>query len=98
MFAFFYGILEMNGTKVGRRGNDNHVYVAVDNLLVRIQPDKALIGGDVDILFVFQFLSQTVYPILKRVAQCHNRYAIRCREEVHRCATAAPSTTDDAGF
>src|ERR1019366_6236299 len=90
--------LEVDGAKARRRGQEHDIYAAVDDLLVGVQPNKASLGRDFDLIRVIllQALQTPLELILERIAHCREDDVLVGGEGLAGGAGAAPPATDQA--
>ena len=58
VFACFNSRGQVHRTEAGRCGQKHNVHAAIDELLVSVQPDEALVGGNFDA--VCKFFAETL--------------------------------------
>src|ERR1035441_5786817 len=90
--------LEVHGAKARRRGQERDIHAAVDDLLVGVQPNKALLGRDFDLIRVIllQALQTPLELILERVAYGREDDVLVGGEGLAGGAGATAPATDQA--
>ena len=69
MDTFLSGVLEMGRTEYGRSGDNDHVNTRVDDVLVSVEADKAMIIRNFLLPFFFQLVLEIVKPVRESVSK-----------------------------
>ena len=91
-------VLEVYGTEYGRRRNDNHIDTRVDNLLVCIKADEAVLGGNILIVLLLEVLAQALETICEGVTQSRNLDAVSGSQKVDNGTRTTAAAADNTGL
>jgi len=95
--------LEMDWPKMRRRGEEDKIDIAVDELLIRIETDVTAIIVDLNLITIgvivgTEHVSTTVESIAKDIGKRDEADLIARFEDIERCPGSAAAATEHAGF
>ena len=82
MDTFLSGVLEMGRTEHGRSGDNDHVNTRVDDVLVSVEADKAMIIRNFLLPFLFQLVLEVVKPVSESVSKSSDGDSVSGVEKV----------------
>ena len=91
-------ILEVVGAEYWRSSADDHVNTRVDNLLVGVETDEAVLLWHFLTTFVDEAVANIVQTILKYIAKSNNLDIVGCIEQVDDGTATASATTNETNL
>ena len=88
---------EMGRTENRRSGDDDHVDTGIDDLLVGIETDEAVLVGN-DLVPALESLLDTVETVLEHIAESPDGDSVSSIEKVHDCTGATSAAADETNL
>ena len=88
------GILEMGGTEHGRCSDHDHIHTRVDDLLVGVETDEAVLIGNNLVPLLLQLVFQAVEPVGEGVSKSGDGDSVSSVEKVHDSTGTAAAAAD----